>query len=133
MMTNGFDLAQLNAAETAVVDIYHPVTKVAIGIQITVASTDSETFRKASQAQQNKRLKQMSRGRRAGATLTAEELEEESLDLLATCTIGWDGVLMGTEPLAFSKQAAMNLYRKHAFIREQVDEAMADRALFLKS
>jgi hypothetical protein len=134
-MTNpAFDLAQLSPAESAVVEIYHPVSKVNIGISITVASTDSEAFRKASQAQQNKRLKQMTRGRRgAGTALTAEEMEEESLDLLASCTLGWEGVNYGTDPLPFSKEAARNLYRKHAFIREQVDEAMADRSLFLKS
>lgn len=132
-LATGFDLNLLAATETAVVEICHPVSKAPIGITITVASTDSDVYRKASLAQQNKRIKTMARGRRSLAAMTAEEMEEESLDMLANMTMGWEGVLVGTEPLTFTKDAARELYRKHTFIREQVDEAMADRSLFLKS
>lgn len=133
MANPGFDLSQLAASDSAAVEIYHPVSKKPIGITINIVSTDSDLFRKATMAQQNKRIKMMTRGRRTGSALTAEEMEEESLDLLASCTLVWDGVLMGTDPLPFTKENARELYRKHSFIREQVDEAMADRALFLKS
>lgn len=132
-MNTGFDLSQLDAAATAVVEIYHPITKLPLGLTITVASTDSDIFKKASMAQQNKRLKLMTRGRRIGNAMTAEEMEEESLDLLATCSLAWDGFLNVTTPVPFSKEEVKGVYRKHTFIREQMDEAMADRALFLKS
>lgn len=125
----GYDLSTLNVVEAAnkgtVVDITHPVSGEVLGIKITVAGSDSDIYRKAQRQILNKRLAQ-----RAVKT-KAEEIENESLELLVKCTLGWEGVEEAGAPIPFSAEAARSLYKKYPWLREQVDTAIADRSLFL--
>lgn len=126
------DLAQLDttaaANEGADIELLHPTTGAPLGVLITVCGTDSDAYRQALRERQNKRLRNAKRG---GATLTAEEIEAEALDLLVRCTSGWTGVELDGKPVAFTREAARDLYRRFRWIREQVDTAIEDRANFL--
>lgn len=96
---------------------------------ITVLGADSEVAVRARNAQQNRRLQSGPR-----AKLTAEGFEADGAAFLAKLTTGWNITLGGQKP-PFTYEAAVKLYsdRKLAFIREQVDAFVADRANFLKA
>ncbi len=92
-------------------------------------SSDSEIARKHQRAIQRRRLAM--RGR---AKITPEELEAESVDILAALTASWYLVDLKGDKLdiPFSQETARRLYSSPAipWIREQVDESTADRANF---
>jgi hypothetical protein len=97
---------------------------------IEVVSLDSPEVQNVQKAAINKRLKM--RGR---ATVTADEIEAERAETLVAATKGWylvtlDGAPMG---VAFDAPTARVLYTdaRFAWIREQVNEALDDRATFL--
>lgn len=114
------------------IDIFHPVTKENTGMQILVAGTDSDRYRSVLHAHQNRRVQAFSRGQ--PLRLSAEEQENERLDLLVSCTLGWKGVSEdGSTPLEFSPENARRVYVDFPAIREQVDMAIADRSLFMKA
>lgn len=96
---------------------------------LTVLGADSDVAQKARNANQNRRLAQGPR-----VKITAEGLEADAAGYLAKLTVGWNITMGGTKP-PFTPDAAAALYRnpRMAFIREQVDAAIADRANFMKA
>jgi hypothetical protein len=136
-------LAELNTKETAEqgvdVEILHPKTNTPIGVTITVLGTDSATFRAISRRQQNRRTENM-RHRRGNATIAAEELEAEALDILTACTKSWrtgdrDEIEVKTgEWLKCTPENVKRLYGDDGFswLREQIDREIGDRTNFLK-
>jgi len=99
-------------------------------IVITVASQDSEQYRKKTLESRNKRMKDLQRGKKS--QLTAEQLDEGGVDLLVACTIGWQNVEKDGKPLEFNDENVRSLYADFPWIKDQVDEAIADRANFMK-
>lgn len=96
---------------------------------ITVRGQDSQAYRAASRALTNRRLQKGNR-----AKLTAEELESESLELLAAATMDWNGFVDASgNPVPCTKQSAITLYRDYPIVREQVDKAINDRANFSRA
>ena len=98
---------------------------------IDVHSTDSPAAQKHQRAAQNRRLQ--SRVRK----ITAEELENEGIELLAALTAAWrlvglDGALLD---IPCNRQNAAELYAEPsaAWIREQVNSFAADRGNFLRT
>lgn len=134
-------LAALNtknkADEGIEIAILHPKTNLPLGVFITVLGTDSETYRKISRKNQNRRLESIRRGR--PATQTAEESEQEAVNTLAACTIGWrtgDDPRLELEPgnmFDCTLENAKKLYADPGFtwLREQVNQEGGDRANFL--
>jgi hypothetical protein len=121
------------------VQIYHPGTNEDLGIVITILGKDSDEFQKVSRAQSKKRMQKLTKGgfRNTGA-IPVEEIEQDSLDLLAACTKGWTQddkptITVDGKELAYSKDNAVALYERFPWIKEQVDTAMGDRANFIKS
>ena len=93
---------------------------------ITLLGSDSTAYRKAQNAQLNKRLA------KRNVKLTAEELEAETIDTLAACTVGWTGFVgEDGQPVPCSAKNAAMLYRKYPFIREQADRFINERQNFL--
>ena len=92
-------------------------------------SADSEIARKHQRTIQRRRLAM--RGR---MKITPEEIEGESIDILAALTVGWHLVdLKGNLiDLPFNQENARELYSNPAvsWLREQIDESTADRANF---
>jgi hypothetical protein len=112
----------------------HPVTSAPLyqddltekAVTITLAGADSSRFRAAERANRNKRLK----GLRM-RTPSAEEIDEDGLELLSRCTLAWDGVELDGQVLACTQANARMLYKRLPWVREQVDNFMGDRANFL--
>ena len=125
----GFDLKNLDVVSLAntgtTVDIVHPVTGDPLGIKVTVAGMDSDLYRKAQRKILNKRLNDKKFKTRA------EELENESIDLLAHCTMSWEGVEEDGVVVPFTVDNAKKVYRTYPWMKEQVDVAIGDRGNFL--
>lgn len=131
-----FDASALaSEVDNAEIEIIHPVTKQGTGIFVTIYSCDSETYKKVSRKQLNRRLKNPGR-RVAGVQITSEEIEAENIETLVTCTkswrgVGWSGEAAENGVLPFSAANAELLYKRVPTIREQVEAAINDRANFL--
>ncbi|HET9023682.1 MAG TPA: hypothetical protein VFN64_03860 [Burkholderiaceae bacterium] len=128
-----FDAASLVMEDDAAaeIEIFDPRTKSGTGIFITVYSRDSERARAVTRGQLNRRFRNMGRARGAAA-LTAEELEAETMDLLVACTKSWRGVVWNGNELALTAEHARGLYTASPIIREQVEDAISDRANFTR-
>jgi hypothetical protein len=97
-------------------------------VSITLYGADSEVARKARNAAANRYLKQ-----RGKVQITAEGSEADALSFLAKCTAAWDGIVVDGKALPCDRENVMQVYERFPFIREQVDEFIADRANFLKA
>lgn len=97
---------------------------------IELYSSDSDIARRHQQAIQRRRLAQRGRTIR----ITPEELEAEAVEFLASLTAAWHLVgLRGDHiDVPFSVENARELYAAAplAWLREQVDEYVADRGNF---
>lgn len=122
------DLKSLQQADEADVEIVHPVTGKKLGIAITVYGIDSPIARAAQNKLTNKRLARGARGLRG--KVTAEEIDAETLEYLASLTKRWKGVEDGGHVVAFSMEAAVDIYQRFPWLRKQIDEAVGDRELF---
>lgn len=134
------DLTQLDtvsaADDGAVMEVLHPVSGAVLTqadgnpVTIVLAGEDSELFRRADRAARNRRLKSQQAGRRV--QISAEELENDSLELLVACTIKWQGIGLGDQSdLPFSAGNARMLYKRLPWLKEQAVGFIGDRANFL--
>jgi hypothetical protein len=119
------------------VKILHPKTNIPLGFTITACGTDSETYKKAQRKQLNRRLEHSQRNRNNKIARTAEEMEAEGLDILIACTKAWH---TGDRPeiemnegewLPCTPENVRQVYEDFAWIKEQVDQEIGDRANFL--
>ena len=116
------------------VQIYHPGTNEDLGISIHVLGKDSDEFIKVSRAQSKKRLAKMSKGGfRNTAPVPVEEIDQDSLSLLAACTKSWKGVIVEGKAIECTPDNVVMIYERFPWIREQVDTAIGDRANIIKS
>jgi hypothetical protein len=97
-------------------------------VSITVKGPDSADYVRLVRAQIKKRMA------RSGAPTDEQMAEDEAdlIELLVTCTLGWDGMLNRDkqEPVQFTADACRKLYRDFPVIRDQVDSFIANRANF---
>jgi hypothetical protein len=131
------DLATLDtskaASEGAIMEVQHPVEgtvlKDASGqlVTITLIGADSDKVRKRQRIEINKRLK---RGNRA--KITAEEIEEDSINQLAFSTVAWTGIEFEGKTLDCTADNAAMVYQRLGWLREQVSAFVEDRSNFLK-
>jgi len=138
----GLDLSTLDissASESgAVMQVTHPVSGAVLTfgdgkpVSLTLAGADSERFRRAQRAATNRKLRANQAGRRV--QLSAEELENDALEMIVAATIGWQGISIGADgDLPFTIDNARAIYKKLPWLREQADAFISDRANFLKA
>lgn len=132
-----FDLSTLDtvAASNAGTDIelFHPATNEDLGITITVLGRDSAEFKRVQTEQSRRRMSKMQKSGSYKATaIPASEMEQDSIDLLASCTKGWKNLAYQGADLPFSFDNAVMIYAAMPWIREQIDQAVSDRANFIK-
>lgn len=121
--------------------LFHPVTQLDTDMKITVLGQDSDKFKELVGAQNQERVKKLTKGGQFRAKVaTLKEIESNSIQILAGCTTGWENVCEGKDqetkaplPLPFSLENAVSLYTKYPWIKEQVDEAIGNRANFMPS
>lgn len=95
---------------------------------IILQGTDSGAYRAAQNINLNKRLA------KRNVKMTAEELEAETINMLAGVTVRWVGFNgMDGQPIPCNRQTATALYTKYPFIRDQADRFINERANFLPS
>lgn len=97
-------------------------------VTITLLGKDSDVYTREVNANANRFLKQ-----RGKATITAEGSKADGIRLLAKCTADWSGIRVDGEDLPCNLENAVKLYNRFAWIKEQVDEFIADRANFTKA
>ena len=128
-----FDLTNLDTSDAAekgaVLEVLHPSDNTPLGIKITLAGADSDVYRQTVNKAVNKRVQRLRPGQ--SLPFTAEEQEESGLNLLATCTLAWEGVVVEGEELPCTKENVKMVYKRFPWIREQVDQFIGDRANFL--
>lgn len=147
-------LAALNtksAADRGVkIDILHPATWLPLGIRFTVLGTDSAAYKGVVRRQQERNL-EMAKKQRGRLQLTAEMQEADALEILVTCTTGWErdvaddqGKVTGVDStiesnegefLEFTPENVRRIYADpgYAWLREQIDREIGDRRNFLPS
>lgn len=130
--TKPVDLSQFDAAirkqdEGILVPIMGMDGKTPLGFSIRIAGPDSERARAAGEAMTDELIENESLGR-----LTAKQSAERGIRYLAKVTVGWEPyIMLDGQELAYSEEAAVKLYQRFAFIKEQLDRK-GGRAAFLK-
>lgn len=98
-----------------------------IGISIKVAGPDSERQRKAIKSLTNERL-----NNEDASTATADDLEVNTLKILAGSVISWTPIVLDGADLPCTEENAVRLFTRFPFIREQVEKKAGKRAGFMK-
>jgi hypothetical protein len=137
--TSTIDLASLDTVkasnEGCELELRHPATKKALGQFITILGPDNDRLkelrRERADAQIAKRLTSVKSGKDV-EPLTAEQVEEQEIELLAACTIGFRGINWGGSEFKFTIPNAMKLYRTFPWIKDQVNSGIADISNFIK-
>lgn len=109
--------------------IEDPITGEELDVTITLLGSDSAAYRNKAREMQRDRISKMAKGRNKKLDLSVSEKEE--CELLAACTVGWDGIELDGVEVAFSYDEAVKLYLDFTWIKEQVDSFIGDRANFL--
>ena len=97
---------------------------------ITMYLPHSKQYKEVRHAQTNKRIQESQKKNRK--TITAEEIENETLDLLVKTTAGWNITYKDKQP-KFSEDVAREIYELAAFIPEQLFEGVAEAEVFTKT
>ena len=127
------DLSEFNGLAQAQdegidVPILHPKTGEELGITIKVAGPESQRQKRMRNALITDRMSR-NRNRR----VTAAEIEEDALKVSAAAIISLTGVMENGKAIEYSRDNAEDLLRRYSFIREQIDTAVSDRSVFIKS
>lgn len=107
----------------------HPKTGEDLPIKIHLASADSTRWIEEEARDKDKRLKAMAKVGRMPELSTAE-IEERGIRLLASVTLGWEGIEWEGKPCPFNEQNARVIYRTLRWLRDQVDAFVSDRGNF---
>jgi len=131
------DLKDLTpTSDTVDVNIVHPTTLEPLlndnsdPMVITMYAPHSKEYKAAVHEQTNKRLKQAQSKKKVD--LTAEDIEDATLDLFAKTTKSWNITYDGEEP-KFSVSKAKEIYSEVFWIRDQIDEAVSNSLNFKKA
>jgi hypothetical protein len=133
-LSAGLDtIAACNAgAVIDILDTYQNKT----GIKITILGKDSDTFRETQRENIDAHNRRIAVARQKGKPVpiqTQSEQEEEGLNLLVACTLGWENVVVDGKDLEFNVPNCKMLYTRFPEVRRQVDAAIMDLELFTKS
>ena len=134
-------LSPKTAAENGVpIVIRHPETNLpfAPSLTITVYGADSDTCKKIQRKQLNRRMEMAQRSRTNKARITAEESENEGLDVLVACTKAWhtgeraELEMNEGEWLPCTPENVRRVYEDLPWLKEQIDQEISDRTNFLQ-
>lgn len=126
------DLKPVRADEGAILQIVHPETEEPIaGMSIVLLGHDSAVYRKMQLAKQQSILNRMSKGKKA-AELDAERLNADLIDELTKLTIGWSGFKLDGKELDPTPENVKTVYSEWAWIKDQAQEFVSNRANFFR-
>ncbi|MDJ1465655.1 hypothetical protein [Nitratireductor sp. GZWM139] len=125
---SSFDDAKAKHEAGIEIAIVGPDGKTPMGFSIRAAGPDSERAQIAQEELADELIEQENLTR-----LKAREAAQRGIRYLAKLTMGWvPNIILDGQELEFSEENAEKLYRRHRFIREQVDKAAGNRARFTK-
>jgi hypothetical protein len=129
-----FDIKSITDAQTADIELKHPVTGALLGASITLAGPEHPSRKAIDFAKQRKLRASI---QKAGK-LEISDPEDDILDAvekLAACTLGWKGITDGDRAIECSQAEAAKLYGAEGmtWLRDQVYAAMEERARFIKA
>lgn len=87
---------------------------------------DSTKYRAAQRAVTNRRL-----NNKASSAITAERIEAEAIEVLSKCVVSWQGIVFNGEEMECNFPNARKLLTESQWVKEQVDDFVAERANFL--
>jgi RNA-splicing ligase RtcB len=114
------------------ITLYHPISGKDLTTKIRIVGRDSDVFKSTQAEQGRKRMEKAQKGGFRGASVSQSQVEKDGIDLLAACTVGWSNLKVDGQLVPFSTANAAIIYANYPWIKEQVDMAVADRALFTK-
>ena len=123
-------------SDEIVVVIKHPATGEPLKnddeseMTITIYAPHSKEYKKVLHEQTNKRLKKMQS--KGDKDITAEEIEEATLDALAKTTKEWN-ITYGGEMPKLTVAKAKEVYETVFWIRSQIEGAIEDSLDFMKA
>lgn len=94
-------------------------------VTIRVAGTYSARYRNAQAANRDKLIKRR-------AAFNGNTVSKQALDVTAACVIEWDGFFSGGKPFPCTHENVVALLESCPWIRDQVESAMNDHALYFK-
>jgi len=102
-------------------------------LYIDMYGPESDVYREMDNAITDRRI-QKAKGKRQ-ATLTAAELKQDSIKLIASVIYGWSPSVSidGENPLEFTPDNAVMLLTRVPWIREQCDDFLQNTANFMKN
>jgi hypothetical protein len=121
-------------SDTIEVEIKHPITGEALKndddtpMTITLHATHSKEYKSVMHEQTNRRLKAASATGKVD--ITSEELEENTLEVLAKATKSWNLTFGGEKP-ELTVDAAKKLYTEVFWIKDQLDEGISNSMGFM--
>jgi len=121
-------------SDTIEVEIKHPITGEALKndddtpMTITLHATHSKDYKSVMHEQTNRRLKAASATGRVD--ITSEELEENTLEVLAKATKSWNLTFGGEKP-ELTVDAAKKLYTEVFWIKDQLDGGISNSMGFM--
>jgi molecular chaperone DnaK (HSP70) len=122
--------------DTTTITLYHPATGKDLlnadktPMTITLHGPYSERYKAVLRDQQQRRMTDMTRAA-ARTSMTPEEVEALSQELLIRCVEDWSITLEGDEKLAFSPEAVETVMAEFPWLKDQVNAAMGNVADFL--
>jgi hypothetical protein len=123
-------------SDEIVVTIKHPATGEVLknedksDMTVTIYAPHSKEYKKVLHEMTNKRLKKMqAKGKNE---ITAEEIEEATLDTLAKTTKGWN-ITYGGEVPKLTVAKAKEIYDSVFWIKAQIEEAIESSLDFMKA
>lgn len=120
-------------SETVVCTIKHPVKAEPLkndddtDMEVELYAPYSDEYKKVMFQQQNKRISKAKNGK---VDITAEELEESALELLAKVTKSWNITYGGEQP-KLSEAKAKEVYKEVFWIRQQLEQAVDGSLAFM--
>ena len=131
------DLMNLKpTSDTVEVTLKHPNTGDTLknddksDMTITIHASHSKEYKAATYEQTNKRLKAMQSGKKQ--EITAQDMEEAGLTLLSKATADWN-ITYGGEKPKLTVAKAKDLYNEVFWIKDQIEEALAESLDFTKA
>ena len=130
----GFNPKAYKDAQSGTVTIKDPETGAPTPLVIELAGPEHPS-RKRDSFQKQRRMRQELAKSGKVAFDDPEEEDAENAERLASYTLGWRGMLgADSQPVAFSRDAALRLYRdpELRWLRDQVSVALDERERFIK-
>jgi hypothetical protein len=143
------ELSPKAAAESGVeITLYHPKTNLPLAERITIYGADSEVVKGVQRRLLNRRMERATRSRNNKSTVSAEENEAEGLELVVAGVKSWRTIMPKKEDepeqsrpqielavgewLDCTPENIKRVFERLPWMKEQVDQGIADRANFLQ-